>query len=280
MGSERICVCGKTVSSMRRSDWCSSTCKRQHDYENRKEKLKGSKTTTFVLVHACIRPELQMGETPDPLTCGCRKEMSAEDLKARIGHGEIVLVGSEGHACYSSKQQKAPRAQTVEKAHIERANLSADSGKYNSKAWEQLRAKAEEDKASRALEEKCRIEVFHEIEIEERRRLVKEIPAEAYDRISGDQWGRQWLGQPGNADQRTEGGVGIEVLTKGDSEMRCATCNADLEKEECSHVRGDVRAPSSGALAQIRQQLLSQPQPAALPASLVPNHPPAPGGSR
>ncbi len=60
--------------------------------------------------------------------------------------------------------------------------------------------------------------------------------------------------------------------------MRCATCNADLEKEECSHVRGDVRAPSSGALAQFRQQLLIQPQPAAPPTSLVPNGPPVPRG--
>jgi hypothetical protein len=29
MGSERICACGKKVSSMRRSDWCSSICKRR-----------------------------------------------------------------------------------------------------------------------------------------------------------------------------------------------------------------------------------------------------------
>jgi hypothetical protein len=60
--------------------------------------------------------------------------------------------------------------------------------------------------------------------------------------------------------------------------MRCATCNTDLEKEECSHVRGDSRAPSSGALAQIRQQLLLQPQPAAPLGLLVPNDPPVPRG--
>jgi hypothetical protein len=89
MGSERICAFGKKVGSMRRSDWCSSICKRQHDFEKRKEKLKGSRITTFVLVHHCIRPELQMGETPDPLTCGCREEMSAEDLKARTSSAEI-----------------------------------------------------------------------------------------------------------------------------------------------------------------------------------------------
>lgn len=214
MGSERICVCGKRVSSMRRSDWCSSACKKQHDYEKRKEKLKGSKTTTFELVHSCIRPELQMGETPDPLTCNCREEMSTEELKERIGHGEIVLVGTEEHACYSSKRQKTPRVQTIEKAHIERANLSSDSGKYNRTSWDQLLAKAEEDKASRALEEQGRIEVFHQIEIQERRKLVKEIPAEDYDRISGDQWGRQWFGSIGINSERTSGGIGIEVLTK------------------------------------------------------------------
>lgn len=63
--------------------------------------------------------------------------------------------------------------------------------------------------------------------------------------------------------------------------MRCATCNADLEKEECSHARGDVKALSAGALAQIRQQLLIQQRPAAPQGLLVPNDPPAPkGGSR
>ena len=63
--------------------------------------------------------------------------------------------------------------------------------------------------------------------------------------------------------------------------MRCSVCNVNLEKEECSHARGDAKAPSAAALAQVRQQLFLQPQPAAPPTSLVPNDPPAPkGGSR
>jgi hypothetical protein len=213
MGPERICVCGNKVGSMRRSDWCSSICKRQHDYEKRKEKLKGFRVTTFVLVHACIRPELQMGEIPDPKTCSCREEVPVEKLKESVRRGEIVLAGAEEHACYSSQHQKAPRAQTIEKAHVERANLSVDSRKYDGKSRKQLLAKIEEDRVSRALEEKCRIEVFHEIEIEERRKLIREVPAEAYDRMSDGQRGRQWLGQPGAPDERTAGGVGIEMLT-------------------------------------------------------------------
>jgi hypothetical protein len=62
--------------------------------------------------------------------------------------------------------------------------------------------------------------------------------------------------------------------------MRCSVCNVNLEKEECSHVRGDSRAQSSGALAQIRQQLLSQPRPAAPTGLLAPNDPPVPKGDR
>lgn len=187
MGSERICVCGKKLSSMRRSDRCSSICKRQHDCEKRKEKLKGAKATLFVLVHRCIRPEFQMGETPDLMKCSCREEMPEGELKGCIRRGEIVLVGTEGHACYSSKLRRAPRAQTVEKAHIERANLSFDSRIYGGKSFGQLRAAVQEDKVSRALEEQVRIEVFHQIEIEERRKMIKQVPAEVYDRMSGDQ---------------------------------------------------------------------------------------------
>jgi hypothetical protein len=141
--------------------------------------------------------------------------MSAEKLKERIGHGEIVLVGLEGYACYSSKLRRAPRAQTVEKAHIERANLSKDSRKYGGKSAKELRAIVDEDKASRALEEKLRIEIFQEISIVERRKLIREVPAEEYDRISDDQRGRQWLGQTGERDQRTEGGIGIEASRSG-----------------------------------------------------------------
>jgi hypothetical protein len=215
MGSERICVCGKKVSSMRRSDWCSSICKRQHDFEKRKEKLKGSRITTFVLVHHCIRPELQMGEIPDPKTCSCREEMPVEKLKESVRRGEIVLVGAEEHACYSSQHQKAPRAQTIEKAHVERANLSVDSRKYDGKSRKQLLAKIDEDKASRALEEQLRIEIFQEISIIERRKLIREVPAEEYDRVSDDQRGRQWLGQTGERDQRTDGGIGIEASRSG-----------------------------------------------------------------
>ena len=212
MASEiRVCKCGKKVPSIRRSDFCSRLCKQQDDYERKREKLKGSKTTTFVLVHRCIRPELEMGEIPDPSTCRCREEMPEEKLKGCIRRGEIVLVGPEEHACYSSKLRRSPRAQTIEKAHVERANLSADSRKYNGRSWEQLKAAVQEDKASRALEEQVRIEVFHQIEIEERRKLIREVPAEAYDRIFDDQRGRQWLGQPGAPDERTAGGVGIDI---------------------------------------------------------------------
>jgi hypothetical protein len=182
---------------MRRSDFCSSLCKRQNDYEKKKEKLKGARIIAFVTVHRCLRPELNMGEVPDPLTCGCREEISVEQLKERVSRGEIVLLGPEGYACYSSKLRRAPRSQTIEKAHIERANLSKDSRKYGGKSAKELQAIVDEDKASRVLEEQLRIEIYHEIETEERAKLIREVPAELYDRKCDDQYGRQWLGLGG-----------------------------------------------------------------------------------
>jgi hypothetical protein len=198
MASEiRVCKCGKKVSTIRRSDFCSRSCKQQDHYAQKKEKLKGSRIVTFVLVHHCIRPELQMGETPDLVTCGCREEMPEEKLKECIRRGEIVLVGPEEHACYSSQHQKAPRAQTIEKAHVERANLSKDSRKYGGKSRKELQAAVDEDKASRTLEEQLRIEIFQEISIIERRKLIQEVPAELYDRRRDEFYGRQWLGLGG-----------------------------------------------------------------------------------
>jgi hypothetical protein len=128
--SERLCVvCGGRISSMKRKGaiYCSSACSYQDHYEKRKEKLKGAKVTLFALVHSCIRPELQMGEAPDPLTCRCREEMAVEKINECVSRGEIALVGPEQHACYSSKRQKVPRVATIEKANIERANLAQDS---------------------------------------------------------------------------------------------------------------------------------------------------------
>lgn len=218
MGSERICVCGKRVSSMRRSDWCSSACKRQHDYEKRKQNLKGSTTTVFTIVHRCIRPELDMGEVPAPQTCRCREEMSGAELKECIGRGEIVLVGPEGHACYSSKLRRAPRAQTVEKAHMERANLSKDSRKYDGKSLKDLQAAVNEDKASRALEEQVRIEVFHQIEMEERRNLTREYTESEFYAYDRNNWGRSWSTQPGLDNTRDPGSIGKDgEIRRGDN---------------------------------------------------------------
>jgi hypothetical protein len=209
--SDRVCVCGKRVSCMRRSDFCSSICKKQQDYEKRKEKLKGSTITNFVLVHSCIRPELDMGEVPDPQTCRCREEMSAEDMKERVRRGEIVLVGPKEHACYSSKLRRTPRAQTLEKAHLERANLSKDSGKYRGKSLKELQAAIDEDKASRAMEEQVRVEVFHQIETEARQSLIREYTDHEFYAYDRENWGRGWNAQPGDADQRTAGGIGVNV---------------------------------------------------------------------
>jgi hypothetical protein len=57
--------------------------------------------------------------------------------------------------------------------------------------------------------------------------------------------------------------------------MTCATCGLN----ECGHLRNDPKAPSAGALAQIRQQLLGQSQPIVPPTSQVPtNDLPVPKG--
>jgi hypothetical protein len=58
--------------------------------------------------------------------------------------------------------------------------------------------------------------------------------------------------------------------------MRCATCGL----RECGHLMNDPKAQSAGALAQIRQQLILQSQPAAPTGLLAPNDPPTPKGDR
>ena len=58
MGSERICVCGKKVSSMRRSDWCSSICKRR---QCRRHLMSGNATSRDLEQNSCVQniiPEL------------------------------------------------------------------------------------------------------------------------------------------------------------------------------------------------------------------------------
>jgi hypothetical protein len=71
-----------------------------------------------------------------------------------------------------------------------------------------LQAIVDEDKASRALEEQLRIELYHEIEIEERRRLTREYTEPEFYAYDRENWGRAWSTQPSVEDQRTAGGIG------------------------------------------------------------------------
>jgi hypothetical protein len=141
--------------------------------------------------------------------------MSEAEIESCVEHGEIVWLRDCGkyYACYSRKSRKTPRAQTLEKAHIQRANISVDPNHYAGKSLVDMIKEVEEETASRAVEEKTRIEEYHRIELETRSKLIVQVPADIYDRDMRANAGIPAVSNlSGEDSERTPGGIGKDVL--------------------------------------------------------------------
>ncbi len=213
MPSKRVCpFCGKAVGCFRRSDFCSTECKRHADYEKRKGELKSAEVVEYVVIHRCVSPELDLGDVPDFTKCGCLEQLSEKEIKARVDRGEIVWIGDGKmkHACYSSKLLRAPRVQTIERAHIERA-YATNELRRSSLDYEATMAAGEREEASVAQTERARIEYYAHITKDSWLKLIREVPAEEYDRVEAEQRGRQWLGSI-RGDVRDKGSIGRDFV--------------------------------------------------------------------
>lgn len=84
------------------------------------------------LVHVCFNPETE--ERPE--FCGCRYWIGQNVLVARIKKGELVRLSEDERFPHVARQRnavlkRAPRAATIERAHMERAyGIGGESGNW------------------------------------------------------------------------------------------------------------------------------------------------------
>jgi hypothetical protein len=111
-------------------------------------------------VHHCFDQELG---NPQPVKCKCRKFISKEFASELVANGtaEWLTVYPEGVSSYDIVLKgitgKTPRAQTIEKAHIER--YMGISGDFDPETM-------------------TRLEVYHDIEMENRLKLFRNVGLE------------------------------------------------------------------------------------------------------
>ena len=151
---------------------------------------------------------------PNGPLCRC-KERPTDDAASKLvsdGHavnfrtrlpefapGEPLLV--------IGKRKQVPRVATLEKSHLQRAHVDSDTRHLKGKKLEELKRIVEEDRADRAAEERVRIEKYGLLNQSFIWSLIREVPAEEYDRQEREQSGisiLSWF-----ADER--GSVGEDV---------------------------------------------------------------------
>jgi hypothetical protein len=123
---------------------------------------------------------------------------------------------------------KFPRAATIERPHFERFTEHYSS-RNEKQSTEELEQAVAEDRASRAQEEALRMQIYHELTLVQRQKWVREIPADEYDRAEREARGRSlfWF-----ADERTPGGVGVDVNPQTLVPLKSIEAEADDHDEE------------------------------------------------
>jgi len=112
---------------------------------------------------------------------------------------DIILTG---------KRRQVPRASGLSQAHIERAtqNVHTEAEKVAAEEAAFEAPVIEEDD-----DPKFWIEEYGRLNREALQSLVRVCPAEEYDRIRADQWGRQWSAGISEKQQRAKGAIGQSV---------------------------------------------------------------------
>ncbi len=215
--SERVCGCGNKISIFRRAS--TTEC----DKCKAAKKTKGLKEEGLVLLHSCLS---------DPkhdqfiLGCICRKTVTKEESRDLIKCGDVISLTTReyvfdgGPIIYVNGHSKTPRAPTIESGHILRgvasmAPSSKKKRKTETRTLEELVALREEERASLAEEARVRWEEYHCLNQYWLKSITRDYSTEAYYAYDRENWGRGWSTQPGDEDQRTKGGVGVEASRSG-----------------------------------------------------------------
>jgi hypothetical protein len=223
---------------------CRDNARRALSEKAKLEHLEQKHKAGFILVHSCISDPHNKSEHK----CRCRHWVSREIAAEMCRAGEIVdyetraefFFGQGRDVLTTRKKLRAPRTRTITRPEIETSIADFERRKelILSQASPELRQEVEKmlkaphpltnriptisrlhieeawhSKSEKAQEERDRIEAYGQLTLEAWQCLIREVPADEFDRIEESQRGVPVIqGSPIGADDRTAGSVGVDVV--------------------------------------------------------------------
>jgi len=231
----KLCMCGQPLSKFggSKSSLCRQ-CRVLKEQEKRAQKriqkqaevMRVAKETGLVLVHSCLSNAFDP-ERP----CSCRRFVADEEARRLIDEegavnfnlrksyfqrGEPILL--------ANKRIRAPRASTIEAAHIQRGT-ERSQGKTSDQLkaeFDSLQRRIQLDLVEKAEEERLRWEVWADLQREFYRGLTIEIAESEW--LAGERGSRgiPVVPLPVAFDLRTPNGIGSDVAVPAGFEQAAA----------------------------------------------------------
>jgi hypothetical protein len=191
---DRFCVtgCGNKIGSMSHAKKCRS-CKERDERtakeSNREVRTEKAKQAGLVLVHSCLSNGLIDPSGP----CLCRRYVSLERAKDMVAKGMVLDMATRdavfrgGPVVEKSRLKCPPISSLGQRIAIERKIVRHD---YDEKEIARMKATADEDRRSMVEERRCKIDIEHELAIEEQAKLIVRIDEQTFERMKAHSDGR------------------------------------------------------------------------------------------
>jgi hypothetical protein len=192
MSSERLCVCGKKLSSMNRSLKCYA-CKEKAELEKRRQTaekiLADAKKRGLVRLHSCISDI----HDPTPRSCSCKKFVTFAETKEFIKIGRCVDFLTRSSSFFEravvekSRHKNVPLSTIGQQIAIERR--IAHRG-FDERDIVRMQAIADENLRWRQAEQKFKCD-FESITVaQELSKLTVYVDEKSFDEMKEQSWGR------------------------------------------------------------------------------------------
>ena len=260
--TERLCLrCEKGIPRWKAKSekFCGGVCRLKFREEQRKlkalERALSAKSEGKITIHSCLASPLD----PRVSDCRCRQMVTEEQAKILIGRGDAVDFASRdsmfagGPILLIGKLKRTPRVATLEKSHLERANVQYNTKHLNGKSIAELQRIADADKAERAAEERVRIEIYGLMTLLARVKVGKQFVRLKREPMGGreNDWGRSIITH--FSDERTC--PGADALPTRDSELQGETTKPEEtlpdSKSDSEFVEADIETVSLDAISQV-----------------------------
>jgi hypothetical protein len=190
---ERLCECGQKLSSISRSIKCyrcREEAKRIKQRTDRGKRIEDLKQAGMVLVHSCLSNGLL---DPAEETCLCRRYVTVERAKDMVAKGRVLDMATRD-ACFrggpvveKSRLKCPPISSIGQRIAIERKIVRHD---YDEKEIARMKTTADEDRRLRIEERDCKIDIEHQLAIEEQAKLIILIDEKTFDEMKAQSFGR------------------------------------------------------------------------------------------